>query len=85
MIEKVRKRIGSPRVYSEGLKQKVLNAIIRKGIAASEAAQRFGVKNESSVRNWINQYNKKILVLQYRKCAGGGGLWVLLCGFALRF
>ena len=67
MIKKLRKHIGSPRVYSDELKQKVLNAIIREGIGASEAAERFGIKNESSVRNWINQYNKKILILQYQQ------------------
>ena len=67
MIKKVRKRIGSPRTYSDELKQKVLNAIIREGIGASEAARRFGIKNESSIRNWINQYNKKLLVLQYQQ------------------
>ncbi len=67
MIKKVRKRVGSPRTYSDELKQKVLNAIIREGIGASEAAHRFGIKNESSIRNWVSKYNKKLLVLQYQQ------------------
>ena len=67
MIKKKRKSVGSPRTYSEELKQKVLKTIIEEGIGASEAAKRFGIKNESSIRNWINKYNKKMLVLQYQK------------------
>jgi len=63
MIKKVRKRIGSPRTYSEEFKQKILRAIIEDGLMPTEIVRRFGVKNESTVRNWINKYNQNLLSL----------------------
>ena len=63
MIKKVRKRTGSPRTYSEEFKQKILRAIIEDGLMPTEIVRRFGVKNESTVRNWINKYNQNLLSL----------------------
>ena len=63
MIKKVRKRTGSPRTYSDEFKQKVLRAIIDDGLMPTEIVRRFGVKNESTVRNWINKYNQNLLSL----------------------
>ena len=63
MIKKVRKRIGSPRTYSEEFKQKILRAIIEDGLMPTEIVRRFGVKNESTVRNWINKYSQNLLSL----------------------
>jgi transposase-like protein len=63
MIEKVRKRTSSPRTYSDEFKQKVLRAIIDDGLMPTEIVRRFGVKNESTVRNWINKYNQNLLSL----------------------
>ena len=65
-MKRIKKRI-SPRVYSEALKQKVLRTILEEGIGPSEAAHRFGIKNESSVRNWINKYNANSLILDKRE------------------
>lgn len=63
MIKKVRKRTGSPRTYSDEFKQKVLRAIIEEGIMPTEIVRRFGVKNESTVRNWVNKYNQNLVSL----------------------
>lgn len=63
MIKKVRKRTGSPRTYSDEFKEKVLMTIIEEGIGATEAKNRFGIKNESTIRNWINKYNQNLLSL----------------------
>ena len=63
MIKKVRKRTSSPRTYSDEFKQKVLQAIIEDGLMPTEIVRRFGVKNESTVRNWINKYNQNLLSL----------------------
>ena len=56
MIKNVRKWAGSPRTYSDELKEKVLMTIIEEGIGATEGKIRFGIKNESAIRNWINKY-----------------------------
>ena len=63
MIPKKRKRTGKPRKYPEDFKQKVLEVIITEGIGASEAALRFGIASESTIRNWINKYNQNLLSL----------------------
>lgn len=63
MIKKVRKRTSSPRTYSDEFKQKILQAIIEEGLRPTEIVRRFGVKNESTVRNWINKYNQNLLSL----------------------
>jgi transposase-like protein len=63
MIPQKRKRNGKPRQYPEELKQRVLQTIIQEGIGASDAAIRFGISRESTVRNWINSYNKNLLTL----------------------
>jgi len=61
-MKRIKKRV-SPRVYSDSLKQKVLRTILEEGIGPSEAAHRFGIKNDSSVRNWINKYNTNELFM----------------------
>ena len=55
MIEKVRKRTSSLISYSDEFKQKVLRAIIENELMPTEIVRRFGVKNESTVRNWANK------------------------------
>lgn len=63
MIERKRKRNGIPRKYSEEFKRKVLDVILTERIGSSEAALRFGVSAESTIRNWINKYNQNLLSL----------------------
>ena len=40
-----------------------MQAIIEEGLRPTEIVRRFGVKNESTVRNWINKYNQNLLSL----------------------
>ena len=63
MIKKVRKQTGSRRTYSEEFKQKILRVIIEDGLMPTEIARRFGIKNESTIRNWVNKYNQNLLSL----------------------
>lgn len=63
MIKKIRKRTVSPRTYSDEFKQKILEVMIEDGLMPTEAARRFGVKNESTIRNWVNKYNQNLLFL----------------------
>lgn len=63
MIKKVRKSKGTSRIYSDAFKQKVLNAIITEGIMPTEAKRRFGITNESTIRNWIIKYNDNFISL----------------------
>lgn len=63
MIKKVRKSKGTRRIYSDAFKQKVLNAIITEGIMPTEAKRRFGITNESTIRNWIIKYNDNFISL----------------------
>lgn len=63
MSLKKSKKSVSPRQYPEELKQKVLESMIVEGIGASEAAIRFGITSESTIRNWINKYKQNRLSL----------------------
>jgi len=49
--------------YSEEFKQKVIRVVLTEGIYATEASRRFGITNESTVRNWLGRYNKESLSL----------------------
>ncbi|MBN2662026.1 MAG: helix-turn-helix domain-containing protein [Bacteroidales bacterium] len=40
-----------------------MRAIIDEGLMPTEIVRRFGVKNVSTVRNWINKYNQNLLSL----------------------
>jgi transposase-like protein len=52
------------REYSEEFKRKVLHVMSTEGIYPTEACRRFGITNESTVRNWIKKYNPNIIPLQ---------------------
>ncbi len=38
--------------------------MIEDGLMPTEIANKFGIKNESTIRNWVNKYNANLLSLQ---------------------
>jgi transposase len=57
-----------PRAYSQDLRDRVIDAVVRGGETRRGAARRFGVSDASAVK-WLQRYERA----GDRRCAGTGG------------
>lgn len=57
-----------PRAYSQDLRDRVIDAVLRGGESRRSAARRFGVSDSSAIK-WLQRYERA----GDRRCAGTGG------------
>ena len=57
-----------PRAYSQDLRDRVIDAVLRDGESRRSAARRFGVSDASAIK-WLQRYERA----GDRRCAGTGG------------
>jgi transposase len=57
-----------PRAYSQDLRDRVIDAVLRGGESRRSASRRFGVSEASAIK-WLQRYER----VGDRRCAGTGG------------
>ena len=57
-----------PRSYSQDLRDRVIDAVVRGGESRRSASRRFGVSEASAIK-WVQRYER----VGDRRCAGTGG------------
>jgi transposase len=57
-----------PRAYSQDLRDRVIDAVLRGGESRRSASRRFGVSEASAIK-WLQRYERE----GDRRCAGTGG------------